>query len=378
MNIRIDKELLNFKLDNVAHALPSKAPLPALTGIRIEANSKGLELIASNGEISIKTTIDAENVEILEKGKVLVEGKILVSVVKAISNGTLQLQVEDNVLVVKGGRSEYKINIMDVDLYPNIDFDTFEGMTSLNINSKDFFNIIKKVIISVSASEKKPLLKGVNIYGKDNKIIFAATDAFRLSQYTLEKETDEFNIVVPGTSLNELLKCSFEEGESVIKFFGNKFIFEANNLTFMTRLLEGQYPSLDKLIPTEFECTFGFNRFALLNAANRISIMGSDGSTKDKEISYNAIKFTTVSRNVVKMISDNSVFGKASEEIELSNPLDISEPITFAFASKNLIAALTSYENEFVSINYTSPVRPFTITTENEPNLIQLILPIRL
>ena len=379
MNIRIDKEILNFKLDNVAHAISSKSPLAVLTGVKIEATSKGLELVASNGEISIKTTIDAENIEIIEKGKVLVEGKILVSVVKAISNGTIQLQVVDSVLVVKGGRSEYKINIMDVDSYPNIDFEAFEGMNSLNINSNDFLNIVKKVVISVSASEKKPILTGVNIKGENGKIIFAATDAFRLSLYTLDKETDtNFNIVVPGASLNELLKCSFEEGESTIKFFGNKFIFEIGSLTFMTRLLDGQYPDVSRLIPSEFECSFEFNRFALLNATNRISIMSSDSSTKDKEISHNAIKFTTISKSFVKIVSDSSAFGKASEEVELSNTLDITEPVSFAFASKNLISALNSYESEFVKINYISPFKPFTVTTENEPNLVQLILPIRL
>ena len=375
MNFRIDKEVLNAKLNLVSHALAAKLPLPVLTCVKIDVEDEGVILTASDSQISIRTTIKSEQVEIETTGSVLVDGKTFCNVIRVLRNGTIEFNREGTSLNIFAGKSKYQLNTMSASDYPNIDFNVM-GKT-LDMPMKEFTDIIKKTIVSVGTSEKKPILTGVNLESDGSKIKFTATDAFRLSRYEFEKGNGEaFNITIPATGLNELLKCDTNYEDATIEFSMNKIVFKFGGTVFITRLLEGNYPATDKLLDLDFTDHIKINREDLINAVERISII-SPNDSKEKEIAYNVVKFKVMDENNIKISVDNIQLGRAHEILELADKVAIVGK-EFAFSGKNILSALYSYDSEYVTLNYLNEAKPFTITSENDLNLRQLVLPVRI
>lgn len=377
MKFAIDKEVLNARLGVVSHAIPTKSPLPALTGVKIKVESDRVILVASNSNISIRDIILGDKVEIEKTGIALVDGKTFCNIIRVLKGGRVELSSDGVRLYITSGKSKYELNLMNADNYPNIEFDNFGLNTALDMSVKEFSDIVKKVVVSAGTSEKKPILTGVNVACKENIVRFTATDAYRLSKYLLAKECGDFSITIPAYAVNEILKCDTEYEDTKISYNQNKIVFEFGKTTFVTRLLEGNYPDTDRLLANEFTEHLKINREDLINAVDRISIM-SPADASDKEIAYNVVKFKVLEGNTVRISVDNSVYGNASETLELANTDAVKTNVDFAFSSKNLITALRSFENEYVTLNYFSDTRPFIITSESEPNLIQLILPVRI
>jgi DNA polymerase-3 subunit beta len=147
-------------------------------------------------------------------------------------------------------------------------------------------------------------------------------------------------------------------------------LFKYQNILFHSRLLEGNYPETSKLIPKEFNTTIVFNKEQLLTAIDRASLL----SYRDGQ---NAIvKLNVREDDVVEISSNSPEIGRVLEEVypvsEVSGPA-----LKIAFSSKYLIEALKSFNSSEVSIAFTGEIRPFVLTGEYDPKMLQLILPVK-
>lgn len=379
MNFIIDREILLENLNIVSRGLPAKSPMPILTGIKLEVLSDKLVVTASNTDISIQVTIDDASLEIIKTGATVVNGNVFIEIIRKINSQKINLYlIEDKILFIKADRGEYKLNIMDALDYPNIDFISSEN--NISINADIIKTIVKETVFATSTSEKKPLLTGVNLKLLENKLICTATDSYRLSQKViyLENSYDSFNLTIPNKSLNELAKILEDSNENIDLIFStNKLLTKYKNVLFQTRLLEGNYPDTSRLIPADFPIIVKFNKDELLDAVKRVSLLSPRDKEKDKEITYSIIKLAIKKDKTVEISSTNSMIGDALEEI-IPTDDTISNPIVIGFSSRYLIEALRSFTSTEISINLSGEIRPFVIKGDKNPNLTQLILPVRM
>lgn len=371
MNFTINKECLLMNLNNVSKALSNKIQMPGLTGILFNVKKNEIVLTASNNEISIQATIK-ENFNVVEEGSALISGKILLEIIKKLTSETVDfISFEENTIKILSGKSVFTLNCLPLESFVQISFDNSNIVFTLDaINLKQ---IIRKTAFAISNNESRVVLTGVSIRTDGKNIEVTATDSYRLARKKLAFDYDfpEINIVIPGKSFDELNKI-VEDGKEILEIHcsSTKVLFKYKNILFQSRLIEGVFPKIDSLIPTRYANCITFDKEDLMAAIDRISLFVAN------DIS-NIIKLCVNTDGVVEFMADSNELGAAKEEI---TPVSMTSnnPIQIAFSYKYFLEALRSFDDEKVSINITNELKPFTLTSEKDINLVQLILPVRI
>lgn len=378
MNLTINREVLLSNLNTVSRGLPSKTPLPILTGIKLYATETDLFMTSSNSDISVEVDITDASLIITEPGQTVVPGKFFIDIIRKINSKTINLYLsDDKILVIRADRGEYKLHIMDPLDYPQIDLISLENPLTLDANK--FSNIIKETVFAASSQEKKPILTGVNFKNENGDLIATATDSFRLAQKKISiPEYNDFNITVPSKSLEELTRVIDNDIENINLYLSNnKLLFQFKNVCFQTRLLDGNYPDTSRLIPREFSNVLKFNKDELIDAVERVSLLSPRDKEKEKELTYSIIKLAINTDRIIEISTTNASVGDAKEEL-IPTGLDVTSQLIIGFSARYLIEALRSFISTEISINFSGEIRPFIIRGEKDENLTQLILPVRM
>ena len=378
MNFTIDREVLLENLNVISRGLPSKSPMPILTGIKLDVTNTDLYMTSSNTDISVETFVSDASLKVIKPGKTVVPGRFFIDIVRKINSKQINLcLIDDKILEIKADRGEYKLHIMDPLDYPNIDFVSLEN--PLSLPAEKVKNLIKQTSFATATSEKKPILTGVHLTLDGTKLTATATDSFRLSQSILEIENYRpFSITIPNKSLDELAKAIDNFNEAITLYFSsNKLLVKFKNVLFQTRLLDGNYPDTSRLIPTSFPIILKFNKDELLEAIERVSLLSPREKMSSNELSYSIIKLSVSKEQNIIISTTNASIGDALEELI---PIDtqMNKPITIGFSSRYLIEAIRSFESTEIALNCSEGIRPFVVTGEKDPNLTQLILPVRM
>lgn len=372
MRFEINKDKLLYHLIIAQKALSNKTPNPALQGIKMDVLKDSLVLTTSNSDISIKMTVSDTSLNVEEEGSLLIPGKYFIEIVRKLDGQLVQMSyVDDNLLRIEADHSDITLNMLELDDYPNIAFNEKDNFVKINVRTLK--TIIRQTAFATSTIENRPILTGVNLKIEGKSMTAVATDSYRLSQktITLENEYDSMQVIVPGKSLEELLKILENNQDHVeIHFDQSRVLFKYNNVLFVSRLLEGNYPETSKLIPQEFPVQIKFNKENLMTAIERASLLSSrDG--------HNAIvKLDLRADDIVEITSNSPEIGRVLEEVY---PVDevVGSPIKIAFSSKYIIEALKVFASSEVTVNFTGEIRPFIITGEYDENMLQLILPVK-
>ena len=372
MNFTINKEVLLNNLLVAQKALSTKTPAPYLQGIKLEIYQNELIMITSNSDISIKLSLKDESLHVEEVGEVLIPGKYFVELIRKLDGEVISLSVvDDNVLKIVAGKSDITLNMLNVEDYPHIDFVMNDN--PIKIESKVMKSIIKQTTFATSAIENRPILTGVNIRVDGERLVAIATDSFRLSQKVIDVPTnlDNMNVVIPGRSLDELIKVLELNLEEILIHLNHKSIlFEYGNILFQSRLLDGNFPETSRLIPVEFPIVIKFNKNDLFVAIDRAALLSS------RETSASIVKLYLRNDNGVEITSNSPEIGKVVEEVQpVEKPIGV--PIRIAFSSKYFLDALKTFNSDQVYVKFTGEIRPFVIEGELDPGLVQLILPVR-
>ena len=377
MNLTIDREVLLENLNTISRGLPAKSPMPILTGIKLYVTENDLFMTSSNSDISVEVTINDASLEIKEPGQTVVPGKFI-DIIRKINSRKVNLYLaEDKILVIKADRGEYKLYVMDPLEYPKMDFVALEN--PLKLSADLLKNIIKSTVFATSSSEKKPILTGVNFSNTNNTLTVVATDSFRLSQRVVSIDNyNDFNITIPNKSLDELIKAIDQyQGYVNLYFQANKLLAQFKNVCFQTRLLDGNYPDTSKLIGSNYSINLTFNKDELIEAVERVSLLSPRDSAKDREVTYSIVKLELKKDRTLEISTTNSQIGDAKEEL-LPTGIDADGPIAVGFSSRYLLDALKSFISTEVTLGLQAETRPFIVRGENDNNLTQLILPVRM
>lgn len=370
MNFTIERDVLSQNLNFVGKALSNKIQMPGLTGILFQIKKDQIILTASNNEISIQATIK-DKFTVIEEGEFLIQGKYLIEIIKKLSTKDVDfMNFEENTIKILAGKSVFTLNCLQLESFPLISFDN--SNINFTIDAINLKQIIRKTVFAISNNESRVVLTGVSLKAKDNVVEVTATDSYRLARkkLTFDYNFPEINIVIPGKSFEDLNKI-IEENQDIVEIHcsSSKILFKIGNILFQSRLIEGVFPKIDSLIPTKYLNVLKFKKDELISAIERVSIFVSN------EVS-NIIKLTINDENNVELASTTNELGAAREEIQPIKST-VNSPMQIAFSSKYFLEAIRSFDSDEIEVNFTGEIKPFTITSDKDVNLIQLILPVR-
>lgn len=377
INFSINKTAFLNNLRITKQAISTKVAIPTLSKIKIDVSTEGITLTGSNGQISIENFLskDDENAGMLitDPGSILLEASFFESVVNNLPEVTFEFkEIEQNQVVLTSGQSEITLKGLDVEMYPRIQEMPTEN--PLKIKAGVLKEIFTETAFAVSTQESRPILTGLHLTLTDNKILKSvATDSHRMSQrvITLDKLSENFDLVLPNKSVNSFKSVfSDDDTELDIFFSSNQILIRNETISFYTRLVEGNYPDTNRLIPSDADYTLDltFDVANLRHTMDRAKLL-SNATTNG------TVKLSITGDQIIATVNSPEV-GSVHEEI---TPLAKSgDDLTISFNPQYLIDALKVIKEPEVLIRFISPVRPFTLVPKSDTlDFVQLVTPVR-
>lgn len=370
MKFVIDKNILLDALTNVTRAIGLRTTIPILNGIKFELTKKGLSLMASDSELTIRIEISEKDIKKIEKeGKIIIQSKYILEIIKNMPSDIIYFEeVDSNKIKIYTDNNEYNLNCYDIDDYPHISLD--ESKEPITISSSTLKSIINATSYAVSTQEVRPLLTGINLKINGDMLECIATDSYRLAKKNVRLDSainNLVNIVIPGKSINELEKMLPTEGDVIMHIFNNKILFKYDNVEFQTNLLSGTYPDTNHFIPNEFAYMINLDLKEFNDAIYRASILAQN---RDKNI----VRALIDDKKMI-LSSSSSEIGKTEEKltIESSN----KEKLEIAFSSRYILEALKVIKDDNILLLINSDDKPILIKSVKDDSLLELILPVK-
>lgn len=350
----------------VSKAAAVKATNSVLEGIKLSAKKDALVLTATDLEITIEKKIKAD---IITEGETLVPAKYFSEFVKKLSNQQIELDLNDKKqLTIKYMDSVGILQCLPVNEFPKIG-KVEEGDNFIMIQP-ELKDLINKTTFSVSQEDSRPILKGCLWEIKDCAINAVALDGYRLAlvNKALEKQTGEFSIIVPARSLAEIGKMLSDDNKKAVTVYIHKNYLkvEIDNTIITSRLLEGEFINYTQIIPKEFTTTITIDKKQFENGLERASIV----SRGEKN---NVVRFDI--KDKVLLLTSASDIGNIKENITVSLA---GKDVIIAFNAKYLTEAMRVINDDFIKINFNSPVAPTVIKPASGDEYLFLVLPVRL
>lgn len=372
MKFTINRNLLQNNLSVAQKAMASKSNMPALTGILVNVLEDRIVLTTSNIDLAIRVEIKEADFRIERTGDCLIPGRLFIDIIRKLNGEQVSLELlQDNILRIQSGSSDITMNLLDVSDYPAQNFELHDK--PIVIDADELKEIIKQTTFATSIVDNKPILTGVNLRIYGNKLLAVSTDSFRLSRRvsTLDDDYLEVNIIVPAKSLNELAKTIEEDVREVLIYLEKgRILFSFSNIIFQSRMLEGNYPDTTRLIPTNFPIIVKFNKIELQEAIDRVSTMSVNSNATP------IVKLQINGDGSVVLSSNSPELGTITDVISPSEVVSMNE-IKISFSASFFLDAIKAFNSSEIFVKITGEVRPFIFEAEDDPGLIELVLPLK-
>ncbi len=368
MKFTVNKSDLVKAIVPVSIIAQSKTQDSTLNGVYIEAANDNVTLYCYDLEKGIKTDIEAF---VAASGSIIADSQI-VQIIHSMPDGEITISSDDNyVITVSCGESVIQIMGKDAQSYPSMP--DIKGHTAFSITKKQMKNLINKTMFSLSKDDTNPLLKGSFFEIKDNTLTVSAIDGFRCAVRSEKSSVDnpDLNIsfILPGKAQNNLLRIMEDNDEEIKLELGNKhLIMYMDNLYFIIRLIEGDFPKYEKFIP-EYSTTAVVDRDRFIDSLERVAIVNEKMHSSAKLVfSNDTLKISCETEN-----------GKVNDMLSVHMEGEQKEIL---FNQTFLIEALRSCDNEKVLVrladNGRGTVIKATAEDENEDSsYLYLIMPVR-
>ena len=370
MFFTIDKESLLNKLKIVEKVTAQRGNVqPVLANVLFDVKDNILNLSATDLEISIKAKT---TVAVKKEGRITLPAKKLLEIAAKLPDKPVEftLNEDTNIVNISCGNSKFEIIGISAQEFPKIEDEIPDG-TEIEVELEPFLKSIKNTVYAAANYENRNVISGVFCLIKDTKLEMAATDGNRLTRIieTIKnKDSKNAELVIPSKTLNEFVRiCSFITEEKVVLIVDkSRLTLKTMSFSINSRLIEGEYPPYEQLIPKSTANNSIIARDELITALDRVSTMVNDRTSIVKFI-FNDNKL------VLKAETPNS---GASEDI-----IDCSytgEELTIAFNYKYVLDSIKTMDAKNVKIGLNGSLSATVFMPESEENYICLIMPIQI
>jgi DNA polymerase-3 subunit beta len=363
MKLQVTQENLSKALSNVARiAMANRNPLPILNNVLIRTQEGRLSLSATNLEIAITEKIGSK---VKKEGSITVPARLMQEYISSLPSGVLELDLDENKLHIITEQYSSTINGVLSDEFPSFP-ELSEGI-NWSVPAKDFKKGLSQVVFAASSDESRPVLTGVLLKSHDGLVFSAATDSYRLAEKALVKSSQDINLLIPATALQELMRILPDDAETVnVTADSQQVKFKVDDIELVTRLIDATYPDYKKLIPTNFETTATLARDELVSITKVSSLFAreSAGSITLKVDDINNVVSIT---SIASQLGENS--SKANATVRGSGEVTLN--------SRYLLDVLNAIGTKQVTISFNGKLDPFVVSSSDAKNQIYLVMPLK-
>ncbi len=372
MKIEILRENLKFGINITERVVGKNLSLPILDNILINTEDSFLNLTSTDLETVIKLWILSK---IIQKGKVVVPAKFLSNFISFLPDEKIVIESKGQNLYIESKNFKTQIQGYNPEEFPIIP--EFKNLEYLEIDNKKFCQGLSQVVNIAALSQTKPEISGIYFYFSKNNITIAATDSFRLAEKNIPLENSnkkEYSFILPQKPAKEIINI-LEDKEGILKicFSANQVLFDFPMkeikhpaIQITSRLIEGQYPNYQDIIPTKFKTNITLKKDEFLNQIKTASLF----SNRNNEVKF----LINLTKKEVEISSQNPNIGE--NKSNLSAKIE-GEPIEISFNYKFLIDGLLNIKSSEVIFNISKEDGPAILKPVGDPGYIYVVMPIK-
>jgi DNA polymerase-3 subunit beta len=357
------RDELTRALGVVSRGVSTRTTVQILAGILLRGSEGKLELAATDMELSLRTSLEAQ-VEI--EGSVVVPGRLLLELARLLPDAEVMLEhkLEEAAVEIRSGPASYRLHTYNAEDFPRLP--DAEAAERHEVDRETLLETVARVSRSASRDESRPVLTGVLMRFEPGKLVMAATDSYRLSvkETPVDGTVPELEAIVPARALGELARVA-QAGEQIeLGVHENQVVFSTGDALLTTRRIDGQFPNYKQLVPEAFDHELSLPRDELLDVVRRVAVMAQRNSPLRLRFADGELTVSAQTQDV----------GEARESLPVAFT---GEPLEIGFNAEFLRDGIESVAGEQLRLKLISPLRPAVLQGEAD-DFLYLIMPIRL
>jgi len=362
MKIEVAKNVLLNGIQKVQNVISTRATLPILSNMLVEAQQGKLKLTATDLDIGISCAIP---VDTQEPGMITIPAKRFGDIIKELPDDSVSINTKKNNLIIIETKScQFKIMGLPYEDFPRLP--EFKEGGVIKIGQAALKEMLILTSFAVSLDETRYILNGILFKINQNNLTLVATDGKRLAvidrQLTQNTEKD-LHIIVPLKTIHELNRNLQEEGELSILLGNNQILFDLGGVVIISRLIEGEFPDYQQVVPSASENKINIHREQFLLAVKRAALL----STPD----YQAVKLEVFKNKLVVSKSTPDI-GESREEVAIEYQ---GKEIAIGFNPTYLMDVLKNLKEEKIQFELSDTEKPGVIRIGG---YVYIVLPMRL
>jgi DNA polymerase-3 subunit beta len=370
MKFIISTEELNKLITKCLNVVSPKMTIPILSNILIEAINDELTLTATDLTVGIRCFTEAK---ILEEGSTTLPAKRLAQLLRELTSNHLEIHTHANQITeIHSNASKFKLNGMDKSEFPSLP--AIHDAVKFTLPQVDLRDALFRTSFAVSKEDNRYVLTGVFLHIDKGKATFAGTDGKRLAKAEIKIDIDpsfKSNYIIPLKAVEEIEKNLTDEGLATVYLMNDKIAVEACNSTIITKLLTGDYPDINRIIPESCEAAVALHREELMRLLRQLSLFTVDTN--------HSVKFT-FQEGELKLTANTMDIGEG----KVSMPANYhGQKLEIAFNPNFFLDILRHSKEEVVTLGVTDAYNPGIITdNETAPSIgstpLFVLMPMRL
>ncbi len=362
MKIKLSKEQLLNGIQIVQNIVSTKTTLPILSNMLLETRSGHIKLNTTDLDIGISCEIP---VDTLEEGAITIPAKRFGDIVRELPSGDVIISAKkNNQIDIEGQKCRFKLIGLPKEEFPK--FPEFKDKEVVKIEQATFKDMIRMTSFAVSHEESRYVLNGILLEIKDNKMRMVATDGRRLAKIEKNLQTSlkkDISTIIPIKAIQEIFRNLNDEGMISFITSANQALFDVDGILIASRIIEGEFPNYNQVIPPPNNQKITVNTQALLSAIRRANLL----STPD----FQASKFEVFSDKIVVSKSTPDV-GESREEVPIEYK---GKEMMVGFNPQYFIDVLKNITAENIDLELLGPDKAGVIRLDE---YLYLCLPMRI
>lgn len=360
------KDLLRA-LTTTNKAVDVNNTLPVLNNVLLKAEGKKLYFTSTNLEIAITYNIETS---VKNEGAITIPSKLFTSYINYLKEEKVEVIVEGGDIQIKTSDSKTRIKGIPATEFPPIPMVEKEG--GMTVKVKDLNKAIKQVVFAAALNTTRPILSGVYFSAEKNELKMVSTDSYRLSEKILpiSQVSGSVNCIVPAKTILELgaiLDGVEEEDDITIVISKNQIMFVVGAVELISRLIEGQFPNYEQIIPKAFKTKVEFEVGALSLILKRINIFAKENNNKI---------ILKVTDGKVLITTESTQYGEG--EITLDTPIE-GQNNEIALNSQFLLDALANIGGNKITMEIgENRVAPVMLQPKEGKGYTHIIMPLKI
>lgn len=364
MEVVLDRDAFLKGLSMVQNIVEPRQTLPILANVLVQADGDVVHLTATDLEVGARVSVPAR---VPGKGSVTVSARKLVEIVKELPAAALALKVGDNAAVsIRCGGASYKLVGLGSDDFPPVV--PASPKSWLTLEAKVLREMLGRTSFAISHDETRYALNGILFVVQEKELRLVATDGHRLAlaKASLSQPAEPVSGIVPRKAATEIGRVLGSSEEVQVAITENQFVLQMPNFVMTARLIEGQFPNYDAVIPKTHPIKLALSRSGVTAAIRRVAVMADD---RNKPVRF------TLGPGSLQLAASSHELGEAEESIEVDYT---GGEVAIAFNSRYVLDALSPIEDDQAVLELKDSLSPGVVRQATEESYRCVIMPMRI